>query len=116
MRVIVDLGSPSPGTSLVEPEDFKTFKLVCKGGGDTRSLQSALGGLGFVDEDKPHVWLSIESLNALTGALASDPDLTRRLDEMVGYAERMVGCRQTVRSSGLTLSVRRAKSKRVDHR
>ena len=87
MRVIVDLGSPSPGTSLVEPEDFKTFKLVCKGGGDTQSLQDARGGLGLVDEDGPHVWLSIAGLKALAGALAIDPDWIRRLDEMVGYAE-----------------------------
>lgn len=87
MRVVVDLGSPSPGTTLVEPEDFKTFKLVCKGHGDTESLQNALGGFGSVGEDGPHVWLSIERLKTLAGALASDPDWIRRLDEMVGYAE-----------------------------
>jgi hypothetical protein len=86
MLVAVDLTSPSPGTKLVDPEDFTTLKLICEGRRDLTALKDALGGLASVDEDGCHVWLAIEGLKTLAGHLASHADWIRGLEGMVGYA------------------------------
>ncbi len=87
MFVEVDLGQGS-SPRLVEPENFKAFKLVADGAEDEDGLGRALGALGEVDAGEGHVWLRIDGVRSLAGELADDPDWDANFTGMVAFAEK----------------------------
>ncbi len=66
MYIEIDLATVPPTTTLREADDFKAFKVVVRGGGDS-----------FVTPD---------ALRALAGDRADDPAWREQLDGMLGYA------------------------------
>ena len=86
MFVSVDLSDPERGPLLLEPENFKAFKLVCADRVEPEALAAALGALVELDDDGAHAWLSIAGLRDLAGPLAADDEWMTSFDGMVGYA------------------------------
>ncbi|RST87662.1 hypothetical protein EJC49_04410 [Aquibium carbonis] len=77
--MIVD-HSPRDGLRLLEPEDFKGFKLRLSGHADVRP---AIGGVRFVDDG--NVLIGVDLVPALPGAPDTD-DWRRGYQAMVAYA------------------------------
>jgi hypothetical protein len=84
--VEVDLSGSGSPPRLVEPEDFKSFKLVVQGAAEARRLDEALGALGHEQPGGGHAWLRIDGLRGLAGELSGDPSWSEGFDAMVAYA------------------------------
>jgi hypothetical protein len=80
--VEVDLGGAAPEARLVDPEDFKAFKVVVAD--DEPSLGERVAGIGIARLDE-HAWVSIEALRSLAGATAT-PAWEASLQSMLEYA------------------------------
>lgn len=59
--------SPAVGLALLEPDDFKGFKLRLR---DTAARRPALPGVAFVDDD--NVLVAIDAVASLPGAPGTD--------------------------------------------
>lgn len=70
------------GTRLAEPFDFRSFKIVMKGGASTKS--NSWQGITFVDEDNALV--SINLVPALPGRRAEDRAWEAAYENMVAKA------------------------------
>jgi hypothetical protein len=66
MEIYVDFASVPPKTTLRDPEDFSSFKVV-------------------VDQPE-HVFVTVDDLARMAGARADDPAWREQLDGMLGYA------------------------------
>jgi hypothetical protein len=84
--VEVDLNRPGTSPRLVEPADFKSFKLVVRGGADDRALDEALADLGHVQPGTGHAWLRVDPLRGLAGELSADPSWIEGFAAMIAYA------------------------------
>jgi hypothetical protein len=85
--VEVDLGRRGSRPRLVEPEDFRAFKLLARGAEDERALDDALGELGRVVSEGGHAWLSVDGLRALAGDRTEEQDWNDGFNSMVSYAQ-----------------------------
>lgn len=76
MYIEVDLSTVPPTTSLREPDDFRSFKVVVRG----------TAGDAFVP---------VDALRALAGDRAEDPAWAAQLADMLGYAASQGWIRET---------------------
>jgi hypothetical protein len=86
MVIDVDLRSAPAAVRLVEPDDFRAFKILARGpasGGEP--LDAAVGGFGRVSGDG-HVFVDVEALRALAGEHGRDRGWLASLDAMLAYA------------------------------
>jgi len=80
MEIHVDVnGAPA---RLVEPDDFKGFKVVLTGDPAGRAAALEAAGAAKVEE---HAWITVEGLRRLAGDAATE-EWERNLEGMVGYA------------------------------
>jgi hypothetical protein len=86
MDVAIDLSRTPPAVELLEPGDFKSFRVTIAGAapGDTSGLADALAPYGRLDGD--HVLVQPDGVRALAGDRATDPEWQKSLDGMLGYA------------------------------
>lgn len=77
--MIVDF-SPAEGLRLVEPQDFKSFKLRLR---DTDEARPTIPSVAFVDD--VNVLISVDAVPRLPGA-PSTPEWKAGFDRMVDYA------------------------------
>ena len=82
MIVELDLRGAEPEARLVDPDDFKAFKVVVAG--DAPTLGERVAGLGIVRLDE-HAWVSIDALRSLAGGAAT-PAWEESLQSMIAYA------------------------------
>ena len=68
MEVEIDLRGASPRARLVDPDDFKGFKVVLIDDGTAMGDRLAPVGVARVDE---HAWVRIEELERLAGPSAT---------------------------------------------
>jgi hypothetical protein len=80
--VELDLRGAGPDARLVDPDDFKAFKVVVVG--DAPTLGERVAGLGVARLDE-HAWVSIDALRSLAGAAAT-PAWEESLQSMIAYA------------------------------
>jgi hypothetical protein len=78
--MIVDY-TPGAGLSLVEPDDFKGFKLRAAGS----EMRPAIPGVSFVDDG--NVLIGIDTVRVLPGAPAT-PEWRAGFQSMIDYAAR----------------------------
>lgn len=86
MIVSVDLQAAPARVELLEPHDFKGFKVVVGGDGGADALARALAPLGTVTADGGHAYLRPDAVQALPGAAPEDPEWSRGFAAMVDYA------------------------------
>jgi hypothetical protein len=86
MVVAVDLSAPTARVSLLEPNDFTSFKVSVIGGDGSDSLVSAVSRIGRVSEDGRHAYIDLEALQELAGPLAQDRGWSAELRAMVEAA------------------------------
>jgi hypothetical protein len=82
MIVELDLGGAGVGARLVDPDDFKAFKVVVVGDEPSLGERVAAAGIARLDE---HAWVSIDALRGLAGPAAT-PEWEASLQSMVEYA------------------------------
>jgi hypothetical protein len=80
--VELDLRGAEAVARLVDPDDFKAFKVVVKG--DTPALAARVAALGVPRLDE-HAWVSIDALRNLAGEAAT-PAWEESLTAMIDYA------------------------------
>jgi hypothetical protein len=78
---LADAGD-GPSAQLLEPDDFKGFKVVLHAADASLAEQTAALGIARVDE---HVWIRIDALRQLAGAAAT-PEWEASLQGMLEYA------------------------------
>ena len=78
--------SGADGPRLVEPADFKAFKIVIAGPRDGTGTERALSGVAEVTEDGEHAMVGIDALHRLAGVLAHDAGWQAGLGGMLDYA------------------------------
>lgn len=86
MVLTVDLSRGPACLSLVEPDDFTSFKVSVIGGDGDDSLVSAVSQVGRLSEDGRHAYIDLEALQALAGPLAHDGHWAAALHGMVEAA------------------------------
>jgi hypothetical protein len=85
MNIMIDL-STDGAPRLLEPSDFKSFKVVVRGGTDGRAAERGLAPVAeWLGDD--HVAVSVDAVRSLAGAEAETPDWQRGFAAMLGYAE-----------------------------
>ena len=82
MIVELDLGGAGVGARLVDPDDFKAFKVLVVGDEPSLGERVAAAGIARLDE---HAWVSIDALRGLAGPAAT-PAWEASLQSMVEYA------------------------------
>ena len=82
MIVEIDLAGGAARSALVDADDFKSFKVVLRGGGPSLGEHAGELGLARVDE---HAWVPIDTLRGLAGPAAT-PEWEESLAGMLGYA------------------------------
>jgi hypothetical protein len=83
MVIDVDLLAAPATVRLVEPEDFRAFKIVARG--PAKELGSAIERFGRLTGEG-HVLVDVTALPALAGERGRDRDWLASLDAMVDYA------------------------------
>jgi hypothetical protein len=84
MYVQIDLGA-SAEAALLEPDDFRSFKVVVRGGpADDPALANAIAPHGRLEGD--HAFLRIDAVEALAGDRSDDPAWKEGFAAMVDYA------------------------------
>jgi hypothetical protein len=76
------------GATLLDPTNFKAFKVVVHGLSSPSALHEALAVLGLPDEDCQHVFVELEWLQSNAGALAGSDSWNVGLAAMVEAATR----------------------------
>jgi hypothetical protein len=82
MIVELDLSGGGGLATLLDPDDFKAFKVVVRGGGPPLAALSAPSGIAKVDE---HAWVRVDALRELAGPAAT-PEWEASLEGMLEYA------------------------------
>ncbi len=82
MIVELDLRGADPEARLLEPDDFKGFKVVVSDHAPALAGRVAALGIPRFDE---HAWVSIDALRSLAGAAAT-PAWEESLDSMLEFA------------------------------
>jgi len=80
--VELDVSGGSTRASLLQPDDFKAFKVVVRGDGPSLGERSAVAGIARVDE---HAWVRVDALHELAGPAAT-PEWRASLEGMLEYA------------------------------
>ncbi len=84
MVVAIDLRATPATVALVEPDDFRTFKVVARGE-DRERLGHAVQRVGRTTGDD-HVFVAAEALRRLAGERAGASEWLASLDGMLEYA------------------------------
>jgi hypothetical protein len=84
MIIYVDLETSPAGLELLEPDDFKGFKVVTAGG--PSGLGEALAPIGELTDDAEHAFLRPEAVQELPGAPTDDEEWRQGFAAMVDYA------------------------------
>jgi hypothetical protein len=79
--MIVSVGSD--GTNILEGDDLQRLSVQRR---DDSPLDGLLAGLGRVDPDDAHAWLTIEALRAAVDPGEKTPGWDSRFEAMVDYA------------------------------
>jgi hypothetical protein len=87
MELRVDLDSGTAGVALHEPDVFDRLAVIVEGEGSRADLARATVGVGALDADGEHLFISRGGLRSLAGDLAISPGWLEGFDAMVGYAE-----------------------------
>jgi hypothetical protein len=82
MIVELDLSGGGAQPTLLEPDDFKAFKVVVRGGGPSLDALAVASGIAKVDE---HAWVRVNALRELAGTAAT-PEWEASLQGMLEYA------------------------------
>jgi hypothetical protein len=85
MQIAVGSTEQTPTISLIEPDDFKAFKIVVADGTSADVLDAALAQIGSRD-DATHAYVSLDAINGLAGDRAQDTAWQTSLYGMIGYA------------------------------
>jgi hypothetical protein len=84
MIIMTDLTAHAP--RLLEPSDFKSFKVVVRGGTDEAAAERALAPVAeWLGDD--HVAVSIDAVRRLAGPEADTAEWQQGFTAMLGYAE-----------------------------
>jgi hypothetical protein len=86
MIVLFDLTDARHEPTLKEPDDFRSFKLLARGG-DREALQRALAGYGSLRPDGD-ASLDAEEVKRLAGTRGADPGWLESFAAMVDYARQ----------------------------
>jgi len=82
MEIEIDLTQDVPPIALLQPTDFRSFKIVATG--DRERLATAIQSIGrAAGED---AFVEPAALRRLAGDLGRDPGWSESLDRMVAYA------------------------------
>jgi hypothetical protein len=76
------------GATVLEPTNFKSFKVVAHGLSDPVALRDALVALGLPEEEGQHVFVSREWLESNAGEVAGSDSWKEGLTAMVEVAGR----------------------------
>jgi hypothetical protein len=85
MQIAVGSTEHTPTISLIEPDNFKAFKIVVADRTSADVLDAAIAQIGS-REDATHAYVSLDALNKLAGDRAQDTDWQTSLHGMIGYA------------------------------
>jgi len=85
MDILVELGTGTPSVTLVDPQDFSSFRVLARGGGDRARLTQALEPYGRLTDDGGAL-IAPDGLQQLAGEHAQDVEWQRRLEAMLEYA------------------------------
>jgi hypothetical protein len=83
MVIEIDLKTAPASVQLVEPDDFKSFKILARG--DATSLAGGVTDLGRLDANGD-VYVDVQALKALAGDRGQDREWLQSFDGMVAYA------------------------------
>jgi hypothetical protein len=72
---------------LREPNDFRNFKILVEGAGDTDFVRKALAGLASVEPDGKFAWVSQDALRRWQGR-EQPPEWIASFDEMLDSVRR----------------------------
>lgn len=86
MVVSVDLSASPPTVTLVEPDAFRSFKVLVRGAAGTDALARALAGVGRLGEDDEQAYIDVGGLERLAGERASDERWAASLRSMLDVA------------------------------
>jgi hypothetical protein len=84
MEIRID-ASTDGEPSLLDPSDFKAFKVVVRAGDPGRARPDLGSVADWVDDG--HVAVSVDAVRALAGEQALTPDWEKGFSAMLGYAE-----------------------------
>ena len=86
VSMIIMTEPPTNAPRLLEPSDFKSFKVVVRGGRDERAAERALAPVAeWLGDD--HVAVSVDAVRRLAGAEAETAEWQQGFAAMLGYAE-----------------------------
>jgi hypothetical protein len=85
MDIVTDL-STHDAPRLIDPADFKSFKVVVRGAHDPEAAERALAPVAeWLGDD--HVAVSVDAVRALAGDRADDPEWEHGYAAMLAYAD-----------------------------
>jgi hypothetical protein len=83
MQIILGPGDPE----LVEPDDFKDFRVVAHGAPDATSLTASAAWIGRA-EGAEHVFVTVPALCRMAGGRATDSGWRANLERMLDFAQQ----------------------------